>query len=612
LTKAPLPAVDPANWTGKFSAKVVDANHWLSTSHGENAEISYRVFDTELHKNGDRYYEEWAPEYQRNLWDIEYDFINGKLEHFEVINPEGRRSYNADGSWDDGWYEVFEGNIVKEYYDGELRAYSERDGNTVRYYGQGDETAEFALGSSRVYDPETELVTYYYADGAEWAVKGKESFEAQDDYLIYESDPDGKNDIYYIFQLSGKRLLKLDVSSNSSELSILTPEDYVPPAPPIDSETPTAPVITAQLVAPDEHLWVNSPVTLSIAATGEGLSYQWYFKGKKIAKATNATYTIPKAAAKNSGEYYVEVKNANGTVHSEHVTLTINATAKPKITVKPEAKVATTLGGSFTLSVGIADNITPGLTYQWFKDGQALNGNGADTATYSVAAATTADIGKYTVEISNVAGKVKSSAAVVSAVLAPTNAVNVETAAANEQVALLAKGVKLTAKLAKASAKPIGYQWVRVNAADGTEEILADKAAKTATYTAKADGLYKVRLLLDKADSTKYIETIIGQVKIIVPPVAKALVLTADKTTAAAGEAVKLTLASTQSFSEEGLVYTWFANGKKIETTSVPELNTVQTDKATSFTVEVTNGYPEKKIVGKAKSKAVKVQLTKN
>ncbi|MDR2863255.1 MAG: hypothetical protein LBV54_05215 [Puniceicoccales bacterium] len=373
-----------------------------------------------------------------------------------------------------------------------------------------------------------------------------------------------------------------------------------------NGNTPLAPEIVTPPQAPAEAIWVGESVTLEVAAEGNGLSYQWFFKGKKISNAIGATYIIPNATVKNSGDYYVEIKNAGGTVQSTPVTLTVNAIAKPKISVKPLAKVTTALGEAFSLSVGIVENPTPGLSYQWFLNGTAIPN--ANTATYTVSASTSAHIGKYTVEIANNAGKVKSAASVVSAVIPPANAVSADAANANELVALQAKGVKLTAKLAAGSAKPVGYQWVRVNA-DGTETELTDKDATKATYTAKVSGLYKVRLLLDPSDRRKFVDGIIARVKIIIPPNAKVLTIAADKPSAAASESLVLTASLNADVSADELLFTWYVNSKPVATTTVPTYTVQQETKATTFAVQVTNGIAAKKIVGKAKSKALKIAL---
>lgn len=78
------------------------------------------------------------------------------------------------------------------------------------------------------------------------------------------------------------------------------------------------------------------------------------------------------------------------------------------ITTQPESQ-SVTPGSAFTLSVAVTG--PGGLTYQWSLNGSPIAG--AVNSTYSVASATTADSGSYTVTVTGATGTVTSSAAVV-------------------------------------------------------------------------------------------------------------------------------------------------------------------------------------------------------
>ena len=69
----------------------------------------------------------------------------------------------------------------------------------------------------------------------------------------------------------------------------------------------------------------GSSVTLSVSASGEALSYQWYKGGSVIAGATSATYTIGSASEANAGSYTVVVSNSAGSVTSNAATLSVEA-----------------------------------------------------------------------------------------------------------------------------------------------------------------------------------------------------------------------------------------------------------------------------------------------
>lgn len=137
----------------------------------------------------------------------------------------------------------------------------------------------------------------------------------------------------------------------------------------------SAPTITTQPVSRTNLF--GSPITLSVAATGGNLSYQWYFSGVTnpsyvaIQSATNNTFTQT-ASYRVIGRYYVIVSNAVGTVASSVVYLGVtNAPPNPNITinltwlpivnpVKYEVWSSTNIMVPFTLytNVGLATNVT--------------------------------------------------------------------------------------------------------------------------------------------------------------------------------------------------------------------------------------------------------------
>ena len=85
----------------------------------------------------------------------------------------------------------------------------------------------------------------------------------------------------------------------------------------------TAPTITTQ--ATSQTVATGKSITLSVAASGSNLKYQWYKDGNAISGATASAYTISSAAAADAGSYYVVVSNSAGTVTGNAVTLTVAA-----------------------------------------------------------------------------------------------------------------------------------------------------------------------------------------------------------------------------------------------------------------------------------------------
>lgn len=70
-------------------------------------------------------------------------------------------------------------------------------------------------------------------------------------------------------------------------------------------------------------------VTLSAAAVGSGLTYQWQFNGRDIAGATGATLSLNDINRSHAGVYTVRISNKDGTVVSENSVITVRGRLKP-------------------------------------------------------------------------------------------------------------------------------------------------------------------------------------------------------------------------------------------------------------------------------------------
>ena len=64
--------------------------------------------------------------------------------------------------------------------------------------------------------------------------------------------------------------------------------------------------------------------TFTVAASGEGLTYQWFGPVGEIAGATTATLQISNVQSNDAGSYRVQVSNAGGSVNSNTITLAIS------------------------------------------------------------------------------------------------------------------------------------------------------------------------------------------------------------------------------------------------------------------------------------------------
>ena len=172
----------------------------------------------------------------------------------------------------------------------------------------------------------------------------------------------------------------------------------------------TAPKITTQ--PKSQTVALGSNATFKVVASGDLISYQWYYQkpgentwNKVTINGDSATYTLTTAKRHDGYKYKCVVKNADSSVTSSVVTLTIVTT--PKITAQPKS-VTVKAGQKATFSV-TATGIS--LKYQWYyqKPGTtkwikvSINGT---SATYTLTTAERHNGYKYRCVVTNAAGSV--------------------------------------------------------------------------------------------------------------------------------------------------------------------------------------------------------------
>jgi alpha-tubulin suppressor-like RCC1 family protein len=165
--------------------------------------------------------------------------------------------------------------------------------------------------------------------------------------------------------------------------------------------TAIPPSITAQ---PHAQVINNGQTaTLSVAASGFGLGYQWYQGASgtttnPIDGATSVNFTTPALTA--AASYWVRVSNEGGTVNS--ATASITVITPPVITTQPPS-ISIPSGTTALLSV-TASGTAP-LSYQWYEGVSGTTTSpvsGATSASFTTPALT-ADA-SYWVRVSNGAG----------------------------------------------------------------------------------------------------------------------------------------------------------------------------------------------------------------
>lgn len=179
----------------------------------------------------------------------------------------------------------------------------------------------------------------------------------------------------------------------------------------------TPPAITAQ--PQPVTVTEGQPASFSVTVTGNPPpTFQWRKDGVEIDGATASEFTIAITDLDDAGNYDVVVSNSEGTITSDAAVLTVNPLPPeaPVITQQPQSQTVTV---SQPVSFSVSASGHPAPWYQWFRNGEAING--ATSATYEIASAAFADAGDYTVFVDNGVGDgVLSEVAVLTVTEGPT------------------------------------------------------------------------------------------------------------------------------------------------------------------------------------------------
>lgn len=172
-----------------------------------------------------------------------------------------------------------------------------------------------------------------------------------------------------------------------------------------------APTITVQPSA--QTVASGATANLSVTATGSApLTFQWFKDGAAILGATSSALVLNGVTLNSAGSYSVRISNYGGTVMSNAAMLSLGPVGvQPNISLNPTSK--SIMEGTEVILNVTATGTTP-LAYQWIKNGQTIAG--ANAASFTINAATSADAGSYTVRVTNSIGAVTSSPALVTVV----------------------------------------------------------------------------------------------------------------------------------------------------------------------------------------------------
>ena len=219
--------------------------------------------------------------------------------------------------------------------------------------------------------------------------------------------------------------------------------------------------------------------TFKVAASGGGLSYQWYYRkpgettwNKVTTNGTGATYSLKTEARHNGYTYHCVVKNAAGSVTSSNAKLTVT----PGITTQPGNQ---TVAEGKTATFKVVATGT-GLSYQWYyqKSGEStwnkVSTNGT-SATYSLATEARHSGNKYRCLVTNSGGgSVYSNTVTLTVTAKPA----ITTQPSNKTVTA---GAKATFKVV-ASGTGLSYQWYYQKPGESTWNKVSTNGT-SATYS---------------------------------------------------------------------------------------------------------------------------------
>ena len=205
----------------------------------------------------------------------------------------------------------------------------------------------------------------------------------------------------------------------------------------------------------DLSITPGASLSLEARALGASLTYQWYRNGIALPDATASNWLISEASSDDDGVYWVVVRNEGGDGVAESRHATVRVEYFPIEIVASPRDQSLQSGASALFEVGVIGSEP--IRYQWYKDGEPLEGERAETLRLDNLTPSMA--GRYFVSVSNDAGRppVASSEAILSVQevrLGPRIVKSPQSGRASE-----GEGFSFSS-LAEGSA-PILYQWFK-------------------------------------------------------------------------------------------------------------------------------------------------------
>jgi uncharacterized delta-60 repeat protein len=225
-----------------------------------------------------------------------------------------------------------------------------------------------------------------------------------------------------------------------------------------------APVVIFQPT--NETILVGVTAAFTVLAGGDlPLSYQWQLNGTNLDGATSANLILNNVQPAQAGNYSVVVTNAAGLMISSNAVLVVQD-ASPAITFQPAPQAVAT-GGTAIFNVQVAGSLP--FYFQWSCNGTNLVG--ATNASLTLNNVQPAQMGNYSVVVTNLPGSAVSSNALLSVYTVPAFIA----ASPVSQEAPVGSTVELAA--AAGGTLPLAYQW----SCNGTNLVGATNVSLTLT-----------------------------------------------------------------------------------------------------------------------------------
>ena len=349
----------------------------------------------------------------------------------------------------------------------------------------------------------------------------------------------------------------------------------------------------------DTAVAVGAGAAFSAATVHNGssqgtLSYQWKKNGVNVPSGgTSATYTIASASLADTGLYTVVVtRSLNGTTQSTSNAGRLRVNTPPQLSAQPRDTTVAAgngTGTAFTVAVTVNNGSSAGtFSYQWKRNGVDVP-SGGTSATYTIASATIADTGLYTVEVTRTLEGTTTSTTSAAARLTVNAAPVISTQPRDTAV------VAGVAGAFSVSATPVGggaltYQWKK----DGVD-VSTGSGGTTETYVTGATSLsdtgsYSVVVASTLNGTTISTTSEAGILRVNAPPGISSQ--PADTTMAAGATGTAFAVAVSDNGSSSGtLSYKWKKNGIAVPSggaSATYSISSAALSDTGSYTVEVT------------------------